>query len=105
MFHLHLIISNFGDTQTSKNIPYVVTSGFILSTVRPIRHEPTKPLGIFKCISHKAKKKYMCVYCHMSKKSMVGRSGLIFFFLLSAKPEIVIPESDSVISFSKFLVK
>jgi hypothetical protein len=30
--------------------------------------------------SHKAKKKYMCVYCHMSKKSRVGRSGLIFFF-------------------------
>ena len=27
-----------------------------------------------------AKKKYMCVYCHMSKKSRVGRSGLIFFF-------------------------
>ena len=23
--------------------------------------------------SHKAKKKYMCVYCHMSKKSRVGR--------------------------------
>jgi hypothetical protein len=22
----------------------------------------------------------MCVYCHMSKKSRVGRSGLIFFF-------------------------
>ena len=28
----------------------------------------------------KAKKKYMCVYCHISKKSRVGRSGLIFFF-------------------------
>ena len=25
-------------------------------------------------------KKNMCVYCHMSKKSRVGRSGLIFFF-------------------------
>ena len=25
-------------------------------------------------------KKDMCVYCHMSKKSRVGRSGLIFFF-------------------------
>jgi hypothetical protein len=32
-------------------------------------------------------KKNMCVYCHMSKKSRVGRSALIFFFLLSAKPE------------------
>jgi hypothetical protein len=56
----------------------------------------------------KAKKKYMCVYCHMSKKSRVGRSGLIFFyffFLLSAKPEIVFPESDSGISFSNFPVK
>ena len=28
----------------------------------------------------KAKKKYMCVYCHMSTKSRVGRSALIFFF-------------------------
>ena len=27
-----------------------------------------------------AKKKYICVYCHMSTKSRVGRSGLIFFF-------------------------
>ena len=44
---------------------------------------------------HKAKKKYMCVYCHMSKKSRVGWSGLIFFFffLLSTKPEIVVPGS------------
>ena len=32
------------------------------------------------CFSAKAKKKYMCVYCHMSKKSRVGRSALIFFF-------------------------
>ena len=40
----------------------------------------------------KAKKKYMCVYCHMSKKSRVGRSGLIFF-LLSTKPKIVVPGS------------
>ena len=32
--------------------------------------------------SCKAKKKYMCVYCHMSKKSRVGRSGLIFFFII-----------------------
>jgi hypothetical protein len=29
----------------------------------------------------------------MSKKSRVGRSALIFFFLLSAKPEIVVPGS------------
>ena len=26
------------------------------------------------------KKKNMCVYCHMSKKSRVGRSTLIYFF-------------------------
>ena len=26
------------------------------------------------------KKIYMCVYCYMSKKSRIGRSGLIFFF-------------------------
>jgi hypothetical protein len=50
-------------------------------------------------------KNNMCVYCHMSKKSRVGQSGLIFFifiFLLSAKPEIVVPSSG--ISFSKFPV-
>ena len=29
---------------------------------------------------HLGKKKNMCVYCHMSKKSRVGRSALIFFF-------------------------
>jgi hypothetical protein len=27
-------------------------------------------------------KKKMCVYCHMSKKSRVGRSGLILFFII-----------------------
>ena len=42
--------------------------------------------------SSQAKKKNMCVYCHMSKKSRVGRSALIFFEL-SAKPEIVVPSS------------
>ena len=52
----------------------------------------------------KAKKKCMCVYCRMSKKSRVGQSALIFFFLLSAKPDIVVPESDSGNSFSKFPV-
>ena len=55
----------------------------------------------------KAKKKYMCVYCHMSKQSRAGRSALIFFFfffLLSAKPEIVVPESDSGSSISRFPV-
>ena len=42
----------------------------------------------------KAKQKYMCVYGHMSKISRVGRSALIvFFILLSAKPEIVVPSS------------
>ena len=50
----------------------------------------------------------MCVYCHMSKKSRVGRSALInffkFFFKLLAKPEIVVPASDFGISFSKFPV-
>jgi hypothetical protein len=41
------------------------------------------------------KQKNMCVYDHMSKKSRVGRSALIFYFifLLLAKPEIVVPES------------
>ena len=36
----------------------------------------------------------------MSKNSRVGWSGFLFFLLLlSAKPEIVVPESDSGISF------
>jgi hypothetical protein len=53
----------------------------------------------------KAKKKYMCVYCHMSKKSRVGRSGQsgLIFFLLSAKPEIVVPGSG--IGFQYFFFK
>jgi hypothetical protein len=41
--------------------------------------------------SQKAKKKYKCVYCHMSKKSKVGRSGLLYFFFIIGKPEIVNP--------------
>jgi hypothetical protein len=47
----------------------------------------------------------MCVYGHMSKKNL-GSVGinLLFFFLLSAKPEIVVPNSDSGISLSKFPV-
>ena len=47
-------------------------------------------------------KKNICVFTvTCQKKSRVGRSGLIFF-LLSAKPEIVV--SNSGISFSKFPV-
>jgi hypothetical protein len=59
----------------------------------------------FNSISVRPNKKNMCVYGHMSKKSRVSRSALIsnfLFFLLSAKPEIVVP--DSRISFSKFPV-
>ena len=37
-------------------------------------------MGVAYLELNKAKKKYMCVYCHMSKKSRVGRSALIFFF-------------------------
>ena len=44
-----------------------------------------------------AKKKYMCVYCHMLRKNLglVGRDYYYIFFLLllSAKPEMVIPGS------------
>ena len=56
--------------------------------------------------SGKAKKKYMCVYCHMSKNSRVGRSGLIllFFFFLSAKPEIVLPGSGIGFRYFFFLI-
>ena len=53
--------------------------------------------------SHKAKKKYMCVYCHMSKKSRVGRSAIIFFnYRQNRKQSFPVPQSD--ISFSKFSV-
>jgi hypothetical protein len=57
---------------------------------------------------------YMCVYCHMSKKIEGWSVGIsifffffffFFFFWLSAKPEIVVPESDSYILFLKFTVK
>jgi hypothetical protein len=47
------------------------------------------PLGLR---MHRPNKK-ICVYGHMSKTSRVGRSALIFFYLLSAKPEIVVPIS------------
>ena len=66
-----------------------------------VSHDRDRMIVGFTSTCTKAKKKYMCVYCHMSKKSRVGRSGLIFLLLLSAKPEIVVPESDSGISFSK----
>ena len=69
-------------------------------------------IGFIKQVAfdEQAKKKNMCVYCHMSKKSRVGRSGLLYIYiflllLLSAKPEIVVPESDSGVLFSKFPVK
>jgi hypothetical protein len=32
----------------------------------------------------------MCVYGHISKKSRVGWHNFLIFFLLSAKPEIVV---------------
>jgi hypothetical protein len=46
--------------------------------------EQTKDYEIHNCcFSAKAKKKSMCVYCHMSKKSRVGRSALIIIFFLT----------------------
>ena len=69
---------------------------YFLFTVRLTNEQ----VGVFlarRSVQHlvKAKKKYMCVYCHMSKKSRVGRPGLFIFFflLLSTKPEIVVPGS------------
>ena len=51
------------------------------------------------------KKKDMCVYCHMSKKSRVGRSGLLFnSFFIKKWESFLVPEFDSGISFSKFPV-
>ena len=40
-----------------------------------------KPLALCPCLGPKK----MCVYCHMSKKSRVGRSGLIFFIIIISK--------------------
>ena len=47
-------------------------------------------------------KKNICVFTVTCQKNLwsVGWHYLFFFFLLSAKPEIVVPESDSGISFS-----
>ena len=59
------------------------------------------------------KKKYMCVYCHISKKSRVSQHLFFFFFLTISKTgnsrarfrnPIPVPESDYGISFSKFPV-
>ena len=55
--------------------------------------------------SCKAKKKYMCVYCHMSKKSRVGRSGFFFYYYHRQKRKWSFPVPESDISFSKFPVK
>ena len=60
------------------SLPYSMLSCSELTIVKPV-------------YSGQTKKKYMCVYCHMSKKSRVGRH--YFFFKLSAKPEIVVPGS------------
>ena len=55
-------------------------------------------------------KKNICVFTVTCQKNLgsVGQDNFFFFFFfffLSAKPEIVVPESDSGISFSKFPVK
>ena len=52
-------------------------------------------------------KKNICVFTVTCQKNLgsVGINFFFLFFLLSAKLEIVVPESDSGISFSKFLVK
>jgi hypothetical protein len=46
-------------------------------------------------------KKKMCVYGHMSKKSRIGWHK-IFFFRLSAKPEIVVPGSGILFQYFIF---
>jgi hypothetical protein len=60
----------------------------------------------------KAKKKYVCVYCHMSKKSRVCRSGLFFFIIIiidktgnsrsGIRFRYLIFENDELCSFSTF---
>ena len=63
-------------------------------------------MTLFQCsLGRSGQKKIMCVYCHMSKKSRVGRSGLLLFFfllLLSTKPEIVVPGSGIRIRYFYF---
>ena len=53
------------------------------------------------------KKIYVCLLSHVKKIKgrSVGIKNFYFLFLLSTKPEIVVPESDFGISFSKFPVK
>ena len=58
----------------------------------------------------KAKKKYMCVYCHMSKKSRGGRSGLIFFFFFiidktgnSSSRYLIFENSGKMTNYAVFL--
>ena len=57
--------------------------------------------------SHIWPKENICVFTVTCQKNLgsVGRDSFFFLLLLSAKPEIVVPESDSGISFSKFPVK
>jgi hypothetical protein len=68
------------------NLYKVVISWFSIILVLKPRHWPFPVLLILM----RPKKKCVCL---LSKKSRVGRSGLLIFFLLSAKPEIVVPGS------------
>jgi hypothetical protein len=52
--------------------------GFIANSVNKVIRSRSVTLSLIGGI--RPRKKYMCVYCHMSKKSRVGLSGLIFFF-------------------------
>ena len=60
---------------------YITRNGHIWITVILMCRKRTFNCTLKIC---QAKKKYMCVYCHMSKKSRVGRSvGNNFFFFLT----------------------
>ena len=60
---------------------------FIVLTIRVINSfVEISAIPIF----HKAKKKNMCVYCHMLKKIRVGRSEIIFFLILFCITELML---------------
>jgi hypothetical protein len=60
--------------------PFLCTSLNLIKLVLSIH---LSYMTLFQCsLGRSGQKKIMCVYCHMLKKSRVGRSGLLFFFLL-----------------------
>ena len=70
--HLGITI-NIKNTNFVKDLP-MIDAQFRFNQCNSFREEY---ISVF---SPYGQKKYMCVYCHMSKKYRVGRSALFFFF-------------------------